>query len=160
MDMPQDQSTPTAIPPGRTPTPTLMLESSFIVQADMPVYLPNFAHPSTGCDWMGVAGQVFDSNGHEIHEMTIMLGNALSTEEQLSAARTGLAPAYGPGGYEIQISENPFDSSDFIWVQVYNPAGSAVSKIFYFDTFNDCTRNLILINFIPEINPNQPAPND
>lgn len=146
------QPTATVIQPTQVLTPTPMLISSFIVQEQMPVYLPNFAHLSAGCDWMGVAGQVFDSDGKEIQDLTLMLGNTLPAEEQIIAARTGLAPAYGPGGYEIQIAEKTFDSSNSIWVQVFDQAGHAVSTKFFFDTFDDCSRNLILINFIPENN--------
>lgn len=149
------QPTTTVIQPMQVLTPTPVLISSFIVQEQMPIYLPNFAHLSAGCDWMGVAGQVFDSDGQEIQDLTIMLGNTLTAEEQIIAARTGLAPAYGPGGYEIQIADKTFDSSNSIWVQVINPAGQAVSTKFFFDTFDDCSRNLILINFIPENNSSQ-----
>ena len=123
----------------------------------MPIYLTNFAHPSAGCNWTGVAGQIFDSDGGEIKDLTVILGNMHSAEEQLTAARTGLAEAYGPGGYEIQIAEKTFNSTNSVWVQVLDPSGNAVSEKFFFDTFDDCTRNLILINFIPDIGLQEPA---
>lgn len=157
IDITQVQPTATNVPPTKTPTPSSSLFSSFIPQEDTPVYLSNFAHPSAGCDWMGVAGQVFDMDGREIQELTIILGNTLLVEEQISAARTGLAPAYGPGGYEIQISEKPFNSNNSLWVQVIDLAGNAVSEKFFFDTFEDCNQNLILINFIPEVSIHDPA---
>ncbi|MFN2304978.1 MAG: hypothetical protein ACK2TV_14700 [Anaerolineales bacterium] len=151
------QPTETVLLPTLTPTATPFVITTFVPQENMPVYLTNFAHPSAGCNWLGVAGQVFDTDGGEIHDLTMMFGNTLAEEEKVSAARTGLALAYGPGGYEIFISEKPFDSNQSLWLQVFDPAGHPISEKIFFDTYNDCNRNLILINFIPENSNYQPT---
>lgn len=146
------------LPPTATPmvdfeevisTETPITATEFIPQDGAPFYLPNFTHPAAGCEWMGVAGQVFDQEGTEILGLTIISGNAIDGEESHRAALTGLSTAYGLGGYEIHLSNNPSDSSEFYWVQVLDQDGEPLSEQIFFDTFQDCEQNLVLINFIP-----------
>lgn len=136
-----------------TPTqPHIMTQApppALIPQPENPFYLPNFNHPDAGCHWTGVAGQVFDESGAEILDLTIILGNRLDGDKNQLAAITGLATAYGLGGYEIQFLDKTFESSDMYWVQVFDQEGQPVSKQVFFDTFDDCEKNLILINFVP-----------
>src|SRR5574342_577232 len=52
--------TPTITPTGPTRTPTKTRSAfQFTMQNDQPTYLKNFAN-TAGCNWMGIAGQVFD----------------------------------------------------------------------------------------------------
>jgi hypothetical protein len=60
---------------------------------------------------------------------------------------TGLAPQYGPGGYEITLGDRPLDSDDALTVQLFDQAMLPLSDKVTFDTFEDCDRNLILVNF-------------
>jgi len=80
--------------------------------------------------------------------LTIVFGRT-DEEGNTLASLTGMAPAYGLGGYEIQISELVLDTSGIFWVQVYDQDGVARTEKIFFDTYEDCTRNLILLNFIP-----------
>jgi hypothetical protein len=138
------------------PIETPIVVSEFIPQEGAPFYLPNFTHPAAGCEWMGVAGQVFDHEDTEILGLTIISGNAIDGEESQRAALTGRSTAYGLGGYEIHLSNNPIDSSDVYWVQVLDQDGEPLSEQIYFDTFQNCEQNLVLINFIPLEVPTEP----
>lgn len=128
-----------------TPTP----EPSYTLQEGSPVPLPNFNHPETGCDWLGVAGQVFHDAGLEMLGLTVLVGDTENPEEDSLAGITGEALAYGLGGFEIQIAEEPLDSTERFWVQVLNGEDVPLTARHAFDTYQDCEKNLILINFIP-----------
>jgi len=137
--------TPTFSPtpePTATPDPT-----TYVLQDGNPLYLANFVHTSAGCDWLGVAGQVFDADGEPIPDLFIVAGQNSVGESNQWAARTGLSTNYGPGGYEIQLSNQSTATTHDYWVQVVNQSGAVVSDRVYFDTFEDCSRNLVLINF-------------
>lgn len=126
--------------PPSTENPTPITQPEFILQAGSPFYLPNFNHPEAGCEWMGFAGQVFDLDGTEIQGLTIQSGEF--------SAITGDAIAYGPGGFEIRIGDAPVYSSAVYSVQVFDSSGQALSNQIFIDTYEDCERNLVLVNFI------------
>jgi hypothetical protein len=106
----------------------------------MPAHLPNFNHPEADCDWMGVAGQVFNAAGGEVLGLVIHSGD--------QTAITGKVLAYGPGGYEIQLSDSPENTTAQYWVQVFNNEGKPLSDQVFFNTYADCNQNLILVNFV------------
>ena len=137
-----------------TPTTTIAVEVDLPIQTPTynpqdgnPIYLPNFAHPESECEWLGVAGQVFDAQGFEVQDLIIIVGDNQKTEGQWST-QTGMAQAYGPGGYEIQISNVPQETHEMYWVQVLDQNGIQLSERIFFDTFNNCSLNLVLMNFI------------
>ena len=144
------EPTATELPPTETPTatPTEAPEPVFIIQPGSPMYMANFAHPNAGCDWSGVGGQVFDSGGTPLEGLFVVAGD---DSGQLWAAQTGLSTAYGPGGFEIQITERITGSDQLFWLQIVNDSGQPLSEQVYFNAFQDCARNLVLINFeMPE----------
>lgn len=157
--------TPSPIQPTLVPTATLELlqptatpdeivtpashTDHYVFQDGSPAVLPNFAHPDAACDWMGAAGQVFDNEGYVITGLTIHIGSSEENEFFQSFAVTGQATAYGAGGYEVQITSNTISSNDTYWIQVLDPDGQPLSDRLFFDTYDDCERNLILINFVP-----------
>ena len=98
---------------------------------------------------MGIAGQVFDLQGEARLGLTVRVGG-LKVEPGILETTTGLTIAYGPGGYEIKISDNPIDSSQTYWIQIIDENGTVITEKYYFDTYNDCARNLIVLNFISE----------
>ena len=127
---------------------TLTYEPLYIPQIGSPVWLPNFAYPELGCHWMGVAGQVLSWDDLPIRNLIIEVGGFLEGSEVLKIGLTGLASIYGPGGYEIILADHSADSRQTMWIQIHNLAGEDLSDMLYFDTFADCERNLILINFV------------
>jgi hypothetical protein len=100
-----------------------------------------------GCNWAGVAGQIFDPTGDPIQNLIVHLegfwnGASVSTE-----VLSGTAPQYGPAGYEFLLGNQPLNSNQTLWVQLLDATQKRISARVYFDTYNDCARNLILINF-------------
>lgn len=138
---------PTATPE-EDPTPT-PIPDQYTFQDGSPLTLPNFSNPEDGCAWMGAAGQVFDREGNVVLGLTIRIGGPVENETGQASGVTGQSTAYGAGGYEVQISSTPTNTSDSYWIQVFDPNGNPLSEQLFFDTYEDCERNLILINFIP-----------
>jgi hypothetical protein len=99
---------------------------------------------------MGVGGQVVDMSGAPVTGLIIRLGGAL-TGLQLSPpllSLTGVAPNYGQRGFVFTLAGKPVASSASLWLQLLDQAGIALSKQFSFDTFAECEKNLIIINFM------------
>jgi hypothetical protein len=142
---------PTEVLPSPTPQPSPQPSATpppYVLQPGAPAASKNFAHPELGCDWMGVAGQVLDQNREPAMGLLIEVGGDLPSQQVRSLAMTGTAPLYGPGGFEITISDHPLASEASLWIQVYDISGLPASARVYFDTFEECEHNLVLINFI------------
>ena len=120
---------------------------TFTVQQGTPSYLQNFAHVEQGCNWLGVVGQVFDKNGQPINRMVVRAEGFLGSQSLDALGMTGLATAYGPGGFEIELSDEPLNSSGTLSIALFNLEGERVSAYVPFNTYTDCSKNLILINF-------------
>ena len=158
---PAPSATATEVPPQvATPYPTQTPEStssntgngesgglSFQIADGSPQYIPNLYHPDAGCNWMGVAGQVFDMSGAPVKQMLIELGGRLDGQPLSLITVTGLATNYGDAGYEFVLSEKPVTSQGTLWLQLVDQQSLPLSEKIYFDTFDDCQKNLILINF-------------
>ncbi len=144
-------ATATSTPdPTFTPTPV-----PYTLQLMNPYYLTNFTHVDLGCDWMGVAGQIFDKDGLVQKVILIkaggdILGTPIVEEMTMPLAESEIDLAYGPGGYELTLANSPADTEDTIWIQLYNLAGDPLSEKIYLTTYDDCLKNLILMNFIEQ----------
>lgn len=156
--------TPTPPPPTNTPEPTYTLTPEgpqptpentrdpaegmpFVMQDGNPQYIPNIYHPDAGCSWLGVGGQVIGLNGGPVLYLSIKLGGSLNGEAIDLITISGTAPQYGQAGYEFKLSDQPVDSVQNLYVELLDQADLPLSEKYYFDTFNDCEKNLILINF-------------
>ena len=151
-DVPADTQIPSNTPEPtleETPIPTANLESgtSFSIQEGSPSYAENSFHPDAGCDWFGVAGQVFDSEGTVVSGILVEAGGFIGEIEISGLTLTGMAPDYGEGGYEIVLSDSPVSSDGDIWIQLLDQANLPLSEKIYFITFDSCDSNLIKINF-------------
>jgi hypothetical protein len=58
--------------------------------------------------------------------------------------------SYGPGGFELQFAESPAATEDQIWVQLFDLGGAPLSEKIFVATYDDCQKNLILLNFIEQ----------
>lgn len=98
---------------------------------------------------MGVGGQVFDMNNSPVIGLIVHLGGNLpgvALQTPLMSL-TGVALNYGPSGYEFQLADQPIASRQSLWIQLLDQQATPVSDKIFFDTFADCNRNLILVNF-------------
>ena len=118
-------------------------------QAGTPVFLQNFSHAYAGCNWLSVAGQVFDSKGHVVTNLVVSVTGTLKGSKVDLLGLTGLAPAYGAGGYEIQLASSPVASTGTLMIQVFDLQGKSLTSPQFFNTSAACSENVILINFAP-----------
>jgi len=117
-------------------------------QAGTPSYLINYLHPEAGCNWLGVVGQIFDLNGKPVIGKIIEINGKFDGTEILGLGLTGSANYLGPGGYEIKLADAPKSSTSPLRIQVFNSEGTPLSDPLSFSTYNDCNKNLIIINFL------------
>ncbi|MDW8325727.1 MAG: hypothetical protein RMK99_04090 [Anaerolineales bacterium] len=158
---PTETPTRTPVPPTRTftptptftrtptptgPTPTFTNTRSqfrFTLQPGSPAAVPNIAN-SNGCNWFGVSGRVFDLQNREVVGLTVRVeGGGVLVE-----ALTGSQPKYGPSGWEVPLGNAPQATTNTYRVQLRESTGQPLSEVVVLQTFNDCNRNHILINFV------------
>jgi hypothetical protein len=119
----------------------------FVLQPGNPVAIANFSHPDLGCNWMGVAGQVIALDNVPIPGLMVQLGGVLDGNLMVPVTVTGTATQYGEGAYEFTLDSQPKASQKTLWVQLLDQDGNPLSEKIYFDTFEDCEKALVLVNF-------------
>jgi hypothetical protein len=135
--------------PTVTPTPTVTetgtpTETStpsrypFTVQPGYPIYS---TYPG-GCGWMGFAGQVFDLEGRPVIDLVVHIGGV----DHL--VLSGSSQEFGIQGWVDKVADRPAASRGFYTVQLQDTVGNPLSDVISLDTFNDCQRNLITLNFV------------
>ena len=140
-------STPfSLITPTETATPTATPEAAF--SATITYIASTIIHPENGCNWQGIGGTVVDAKNADMLRMTIRLAgryNGKSLTELLTVS--SIAPAYGKSGYEFVLGKVPISSKGDLYLQLFDQAGLPLSDNIYIDTFNDCSKNLVLVRF-------------
>jgi hypothetical protein len=121
---------------------------SFVLRQGNPAAIDGAQfHPDAGCKWLGVAGQATSLNGESVRGLFVHLGGTLDGKIMDVLAMTGLAPQYGAGGFEITLADQLISSNTTLWVQLMDAQNLPLSRRVYFSTFNDCTKNLVIIYF-------------
>ena len=115
------------------------------LQSVEPLYTTNFVHPEAGCNWMGVAGQIFGENLEPKDGLVVVVEGAVNNSMVEILGYSGLAQSYGPGGYELFLSE--VNSPGIFWVQLFDVQGNPLSGIYSFQMNGTCEQNLAIINF-------------
>jgi len=134
-----------------TPVPTdTQMPFPLMLQPGSPAFIQNFAHLDSGCSWIGVAGQIFDTEGKTINNLVVNVkGNIGQTRiDEIGLTGVPEADIYGPGGYEIKIADKAVDSENTLMIRVLDLQGNNLSNALPFKTFSGCKKNLIIINFI------------
>jgi len=142
--------TPVVVSATNTPQPALTLaieNAAFTLAGGAPVYTVNFARPEAGCGWLGLAGQVFDAQAVPLPNLLVVVEGYLGETPVEGLALTGSCPAYGPGGYEIVLGSLPVESSKALTVSLFDLEGNLLASRVALDTYADCGKNLILVNF-------------
>jgi hypothetical protein len=134
-----------SLTPTRTFTPA---PYNFAIQQGSPVAIPNVFYLDLGCNWSGVGGQVLDMSGGPVVGLTVRLKGTVSGQPVDLTTLTGVNQAYGDGGFEFKIADAPVDSTGTLYIQLFDQADLPMSDTIYFDTFNDCQKNLIVINIV------------
>jgi len=142
--------TPVVVSATMTVQPAITLEAvdfPYRLQEVSPVYTSNFAHPEAGCAWLGMAGQVFDAQAVPAQGLVMVVEGYLQESAVDAVALTGTSKDYGPGGFEIVLADLPVDSTKALTVSLFDLQGNPLAPRIALDTYADCSKNLILINF-------------
>lgn len=146
---------PTQVPPTLTPaTPTSTVTAPkylYTLQSSNPVYSQNFTHPIEGCNWTGVSGQVFNKSNLPITNLVIHVWGTIGPSSIDSVALTGHPEGieYGPGGYEITLTNSLLASTEPLNIQLLDLNAQPLSAVYQFFVQSNCAQNLSIINFIP-----------
>jgi hypothetical protein len=170
---PDTQAPPTAtqpVPPTATPTEEVTLiplptitsfatsevtattpsgsAAHYKAQDGTPIYLPH----SEGCGGLYIAGNVIDLSGNPLVFMLVRVGGTLGGEPlYVEDALSGSNPLYTESGWEVKIADAPIDSTGTVFVELYTlDSVDPVSDLIIVDTYNDCNRNLIIVNFVQD----------
>jgi hypothetical protein len=136
-----------------TPTDTPVTDTATITSTAMPAaadithLASTTKHPDLACKWLGIGGTVLDVNKKPLPFQTIQLGGTLSSKAVTGQVLSGQNAAYGTSGFEIKLADSAVDSTQTLWVQLFDNNGKALTEKIYFDTFSDCQKNLVMIVF-------------
>lgn len=119
----------------------------YVLQPNNPVAIPNIGHPDKGCNWMGVAGQAIGLDQAPVVGLFVQLGGVLGDRYFDYLSMTGTATQYGIGGYEFTLGDKPTASRGTLWVQLFDQGMVPLSDKVFFNTYAECDKNLVLINF-------------
>jgi hypothetical protein len=133
-------------------TPTLAGKKdnfAFVLQQGSPNAIASTEfHPEAGCNWSGIAGQATSLNGEPLRGLFVQLGGSMPGVANMdNLIMTGLAPQYGLGGFEFTLAGKPVASNSTLWIQLLDQQNLPLSDRIYFNTYDDCQKNLIIIYF-------------
>jgi hypothetical protein len=149
-------SVPLVITPSVTNTPiaTPVINTATITPTGMPAsavisyQASTTMHPDLACKWMGVGGKVMDADNKPLPFQTVQLGGTLSGKSITSIVLSGSNPAYGTSGFEFEkLGDQPVASTHTLWIELFDNNGKPLTEKIYFDTFNDCKMNLVMVVF-------------
>ena len=118
------------------------------MQIGAPVAVANFISPESGCNWLGVGGQVFDLNGIPVTNLVVEIGGTLNGADIFRLGLTGSSTLLGPGGFVLNLSDHAIDSGGTLWILLYDLAGTPLTEKLAFPTYSDCNKNFTLVNLV------------
>ncbi len=137
-------------PPADNPNPNETTEPfvPFVLEGGAPVYS---ASPK-GCNWLGVAGAVYDLSHAPLNNLFVRVTGTLSGDD-LTMDQISGAPSDGLNGdFEFQLGKRPILSLNSLSIQLLDGTLTPISDKISFNTYGTCDKNLITINFI-QVNP-------
>lgn len=138
--------------PSLTYVPTITLTPTletlpFVKRGDIETFNSDLLRPQLSCDWLVIAGQVWDLKDEPIPGLQLHLFGELG-EYTIDLYRlSGSAKVYGDSGYEFLLENLVVDSENSLFIQLMETNGIPLSHPIAIQTFNDCQQNLILVNF-------------
>ena len=104
-------------------------------------------NPTRDCNWMGVGGQVYDIQNRPATGILVQMGGVINHIRVLETSLSGTALQYGQAGFEFTLGKKTASTKHSLWVRLMDQSMQPLSEQVYFDTYEDCGQNLILINF-------------
>lgn len=136
------------INPSPTPVPQQTFREVFTVKEGHPQAVPSVDyHPEHGCQFLGVGGRVIDRTGTPVKNLEIFLSGTLNDNVVQMRSVSGSAPIYGQGGFEFILAGEPIATNNTLVVMLIDSNGTPLSTPVTISTYNDCERNLILVDF-------------
>ena len=137
---PSQTSTSTA-----TPTPEVY---PFVLNGE-PLWMSyKLIRPQLSCEYLIIAGEVKDLKDLPVLDSaTVHLFGALAGNTIDRFALPGSAPVYGESGYEFILEGLVLDSIDSLQIRLEDTNGLPLSAAYAIQTYEDCQKNLILVNF-------------
>ncbi|HSG26683.1 MAG TPA: hypothetical protein VLA32_11250 [Anaerolineales bacterium] len=152
------QATPTeTFIPYPTPTNVVLSTSQpvdtpdrlthFAAQEGTPAYIPY----SGGCSGVYIAGNIIDIDDRPVMLMAVRATGTINGQAINVEVLSGSNPNYSESGWEIKLFDQLVTTTGQITVGLY-PQGAwdPISDLVVIDTFNDCTRNLAVVNFVQD----------
>ncbi len=133
------------VTPSVTPSPTKTPKAPF--SATVTYIDSTIIHPELGCNWQGVGGTIVDANNADMLRITVRLVGFYNNKSKNELTVSSIAPAYGKSGYEFFLGTVPISSDGLLYIQILDQAGLPLSSNVYINTFNDCSKNLVLVRF-------------
>ena len=100
---------------------------------------------------MYIAGNITDIDHNPVMLMTVRAVGNLNGEEIFIEVLSGSNTDYTISGWEIKLSDTLVTSTGSITLSLYQQGGwEPISEEVLLDTYNDCSRNLVVVNFIQE----------
>jgi hypothetical protein len=120
----------------------------YAIQGEPAAMANTVFHPGDTCNWQGVAGTVVDLQGKPVVGVEVrLLGYYNGRAVDMTTLTGGASAWYGESGYEFVLGDKPIGTNDTLALQLVDQAMMPISSRVVFDTFADCDRNLVLINF-------------
>jgi hypothetical protein len=104
-------------------------------------------HQDAACNWQGIGGTVVDASSADMLRMTISLTGRYNGKSKTELTVSSIAPAYGKSGFEFFLGTVPIASKGELSLQLLDQAGLPLSDVISINTFNDCSKNLVLVRF-------------
>lgn len=137
-----------SVSPTSTQTPTQEV-LPYVLDGEPEPVPSSMIRPQLGCEWLVIAGQVWDLQGDPMIGLKLHLYGELNGLAIDQYALTGAeeAAAYGKSGYEFALEGLLVDSEATLFIQLVDADDVPLSLPYAVHTYEDCSRNLILVNF-------------
>jgi hypothetical protein len=128
-----------------TPTPEVY---PFVLNGE-PLWMSyKLIRPQLSCEYLIIAGEVKDLKDLPVLDSaTIHLYGALAGNTIDRFALPGSSTIYGESGYEFILEGLVLDGIDSLQIRLEDTNGLPLSSAYAIQTYEDCERNLILVNF-------------
>ncbi|MBN1440220.1 MAG: hypothetical protein JW929_12505 [Anaerolineales bacterium] len=113
---------------------------------------PSYSASPKGCNWLGVAGMVYDLNREPFNNLIVQIHGVLGGETIDEEQVTGSLGEDRAGEFEFQLAGKPILSLNSMWIMLMDGNRTPISDKIVFNTYAGCDKNLITVNFI-RINP-------
>ena len=129
-----------------TPTPTLELVP-YKMFGDPKTWSTALLRPDLGCEWLVIAGQVWDLQDKPVTDLVLHLYGELGGYQIDLERESGSATTYGDSGYEFALENLVVENDGTLFIQLEDADGNPISYPYALETYADCQQNLILVNF-------------